>query len=122
MYQRRSKFDPFWNNIVVAGNQDGKPFLGTVDKLGTAYTDKIICTGYGAHIATPLLRDYLEKHPNMTQGEAKALVERCMEVLFYRDARSFNKFLIGTIDVDDGVKIEGPLQVKDNWNIAHKRA
>lgn len=61
MYNRRSKFDPFWNNFVVGGIQDGVPFLGTVDKLGTAYSDRTICTGYGAHIATPILRDALEK-------------------------------------------------------------
>jgi 20S proteasome subunit beta 7 len=25
MYNRRSKFDPFWNNFVVGGLQDDKP-------------------------------------------------------------------------------------------------
>ncbi|KAJ8966084.1 hypothetical protein NQ317_019327 [Molorchus minor] len=120
MYQRRSKFDPFWNNIIVAGNQEGKPFLGTVDKLGTAYTDKIICTCFGAHILTPLLRDHLDRNPNMSLEEAKALLEKCMEVLYYRDARSYDKYLLGYIDLDAGVKIEGPFQIKHSWEIAHK--
>lgn len=122
MYQRRSKFDPFWNNIVVGGIQDGEIFLGTVDKLGTAYTDKIICTGYGAHIATPMLRDYLDKNPNPSQAEARQLVEKAMEVLFYRDARSYNKYLLGIIDKDEGIKVEGPLTIQTNWEIANYKS
>lgn len=43
--------------------QDGEPFLGAVDKLGTAYEDSTIATGLGAYMATPLLRDALDKGP-----------------------------------------------------------
>ncbi|CAH0550616.1 unnamed protein product [Brassicogethes aeneus] len=119
MYSCRSKFDPLWNNLVIGGIQDGEPFLGTVDKLGTAFTDKIICTGYGAHIAVPLLREAMEKNPNMSKDEAKALVEKSMEVLFYRDARSFPKYQVAIIDQNEGSVIEGPLVVKQNWSLAH---
>ena len=35
VYDRRSKFDPLWNTIIVGGFQDGKPFLGCVDHNGT---------------------------------------------------------------------------------------
>lgn len=119
MYQRRSKFDPFWNNFVVGGIQDGQPFLGTVDKLGTAFQDKTICTGYGAHIAIPMIRDALDKNPNISKEEALTLVEKCLEVLYYRDARSFPKFQIGIADKDEGISILGPLNVKQNWEVAH---
>lgn len=98
--------------------QDGEPFLGSVDKLGTAYTDKIICTGYGAHIALPMLRDAMEKKPQLSQAEARALIEKSLEVLYYRDARSFPKYQLGIMDKNEGCKIEGPLSVSQNWNIA----
>ena len=39
----------------------------------------------------PLLRDAMEKNPNMTSTEAVEAIDRCMKVLFYRDARSLNK-------------------------------
>ncbi|XP_050316219.1 proteasome subunit beta type-4 [Anthonomus grandis grandis] len=119
LYNRRSKMDPLWNNFIVAGVQDGEPFLGTVDKQGTAYTDKVICTGYGAHIATPLLRDTLDKNPQLNLADARALVQKCMEVLYYRDARSFPKYQLGVIDLENGVQIEGPLEVPENWGVAH---
>ncbi|KAF5301635.1 hypothetical protein FQA39_LY10682 [Lamprigera yunnana] len=118
MYNRRSRFDPFWNNFIVGGIQEGIPFLGTVDKLGTAYEDNAICSGYGAHLALPLIRDALEQNSLMSEVEAKALMTKCMEVLYYRDARSFFKYEIGVI-TDEGVKIEGPIEVEQKWDVAH---
>jgi 20S proteasome subunit beta 7 len=59
--------------------------------LGTAYKDPIICTGYGAYIATPLIRN--EWKPDMTEQQAIDLVKRCMKVLYYRDARAFKKVM-----------------------------
>lgn len=69
-------------------------------------------------MATPLLRDAMDKNPNPTEQEARDLVNRCMEVLYYRDARSFPKYQLAVITAD-GVSIEGPLEVKQNWNLAH---
>lgn len=68
-------------------------FLGTVDKLGTAYIDPVIATGYGAYMATPLLRKAYEENNEMTKEEAKELLYKAMQVLFYRDARSFPKVI-----------------------------
>ena len=39
----------------------------------------------------PLLRDAYENNPMMTREEAKELLEKCLRVLYYRDARSLNK-------------------------------
>ena len=37
------------------------------------------------------MRQAYEKNNSMSEAEARALLERCMRVLFYRDARSFNR-------------------------------
>lgn len=73
-------------------------FLGYVDLLGTTYSSPTLATGFGAHIAQPLLREAYEakagvdgKGPLLTAEEAEALMDECMKVLFYRDARSINK-------------------------------
>ncbi|KAL4712211.1 hypothetical protein ACJJTC_011072 [Scirpophaga incertulas] len=117
LYNKRSKMDPLWNNYVVAGIQDGEPFLGTVDKLGTAYEDSIIATGLGAHMATPLLRNALQAG-NIDEQSAKALVRKCMEVLFYRDARSFPRYQLGVVTAD-GVTIDDVAEIKHDWSLAH---
>ena len=40
------RFDPLWNSLVVGGlDHNGKPFLGTVGMIGTAYTDDHVATG-----------------------------------------------------------------------------
>jgi Proteasome subunit len=66
-------------------------FLGAVDLRGMAYQDRHIATGYGGYIALPLLRDAAEKNPNMSQQQAEDIMKKCLEVLYYRDARSFPK-------------------------------
>lgn len=61
LYQKRNRFDPLWLEIVVGGMQDGVPFLGHVDLRGRAYEDSAIATGYGKHLAVPLLREETER-------------------------------------------------------------
>lgn len=64
--------NPWWIDLVIGGWQDGEPFLGHVDVRGRAYEDKVIATGYGKHLAIPLLREYAET-PNATIDYATAL-------------------------------------------------
>ena len=89
LYQRRNKFDPLWNSLVVGGFKDGAPFLGSVDLRGTAYEDDVIATGYGSHLALPIMR--AKWTPDLDEGEARALLEDCLRVLFYRDCRALNR-------------------------------
>lgn len=91
MYRKRSKFDPYWNTFLVAGMEDGEPFLGCVDMIGTAFRDTKIATGYGAYIALPLLREALANKPQMNKEEVRELLINCLRVLYYRDTRAINK-------------------------------
>ncbi|NWH76197.1 PSB4 protein, partial [Piaya cayana] len=118
MYNRRCKINPLWNTVVVGGCYNGESFLGYVDMLGVAYEAPTVATGYGAFLAQPLMREVLEKKPNLTQEEARNLIERCMKILYYRDARSFNRYEIA-IATEKGVEVEGPLTLEANWEIAH---
>ena len=109
MYKRRSDVNPLWNHILVAGlDGDGKPFLSSVDLLGTTFSSPTLATGFGAHLALPLLRKLVEDEEavkSMTQERAIAAIKECMKVLFYRDARSLDKFSMAVITKDGGVDL-----------------
>jgi len=120
MYQRRNKMNPLWNDVVVAGfsqNPDGttsdKPFLGIVDKIGTAYEDDILATGFGGYIALPLMRE--KYRPDMEEGEARALLEDCLRILFYRDCRALNRVQIAKV-TEDGVLVSDPYELDTYWD------
>lgn len=98
MYQKRSKIDPLWNAFIVGGldKQGKKPYLGYVDLLGTTYQAPCIATGFGAYLAVPLMRKALDSlgengEEKLDEKDARKVIEQCMQVLFYRDARSLNK-------------------------------
>lgn len=116
LYNRRSKFNPLWLDMVVGGMQDGEPFLGHINVRGRAYTNDVISTGFGTHLALPLLREYSEKG-TMTEEQAKAVVKNCMEVLFYRDCRGYPKYSQANIN-PDGATLEDQ-DVKQNWDLAY---
>lgn len=117
MYNRRSNINPLWNTYVVAGMHEGEPFLGYVDKIGVAYEAPSVASGYGAYIAQPLMRAATEKSPTMTVKQAREVIDNCMKVLFYRDARSLNKYEVAVI-TKDGVEITSPIVSETNWEIA----
>lgn len=119
LYYRRSKFNPLWNTVIVAGYSDGKSFLGSVDKIGIAFEAPSVACGFGAYLAQPLLRKALEENNNsLTVEKAKKLMEDCLKVLYYRDARSYNRFELAIVTAD-GVTIEKPKASDTNWEIAH---
>ncbi|OLY83344.1 putative proteasome subunit beta type-7 [Smittium mucronatum] len=121
MYGRRSKVDPLWNKYIVAGVEPSKNnniFLGFVDLYGTTYQSSVMATGFGAHIALPIMRKYAEpRADSLTEEEASKILDDCMRVLYYRDARSFNKIQKAKVTAQ-GVEISEPYSLSTNWDFA----
>ncbi|TPX35291.1 hypothetical protein SmJEL517_g02355 [Synchytrium microbalum] len=118
MYGRRTKVNPLWNYLVVGGYRNAEKFLGYVDLQGTTYQSSTIATGYGAYIAQPLLRKAVEgREDTLTEEEAVKLLNDCMRVLYYRDARSLNKMQRATV-TDKGVTITAPYELETEWAFA----
>ena len=118
MYNRRNKMNPLWNDLVVAGKDaEGKSFLGWVDKIGTTFEENIVATGFGSYLAIPLLRE--KYRPDLDEGEARALLEDCMRILFYRDCRASNRIQIAKVEEDSGeVLISEPYELDTHWDSA----
>jgi len=117
MYKRRSKFDPLWCTFVVGGLQQGKPFLGYVDKLGTAYEAPYIATGFGSYLAVPILSKAHEDNPAMSREQAEGLIRKCMQTLYYRDCQASAKFQIATVTAE-GATLSEPETCDSNWTMA----
>jgi len=113
MYNRRNKFDPLWNSLVVGGVKDGRHFLGMVGMIGQFYEDSHLAAGFGNHIARPLFR---EKHTDdMSLEDAKALLESCLRACVMRDKQMMNKFQIANV-TEQGTTISEPFAVSTNWH------
>ncbi|KAF2109101.1 nucleophile aminohydrolase [Lophiotrema nucula] len=122
MYKRRSDFNPLWNHLLIAGlDSEDKPFLASADLLGTTFTSPTIATGFGAHLAQPIMRRSLpdeESVQNVSKEEAVKLIKECMKVLFYRDARSLDKYSIAVI-TKDGVELKEDEKLENqSWAFA----
>lgn len=123
MYQRRSKLNPLWNAYVLGGvdKATGESFLGFVDLLGTTYSSSVIATGFGLHIAIPLLRkSVVGRESEITEEEGRKILQDCLRILFYRDARSINRFITAKV-TKEGVAIdEEPKSNETEWGFAEK--
>jgi len=112
MYGQRSKMDPLWNQVVIAGVQGNEPFLGYVDMQGTAFENETVATGYGAYIAQPLLRE--ASRSDLTQQDAVRVIKNAMRVMFYRDARTINNIQVAVVS-KEGCHISDPIELDTMW-------
>ena len=120
MYNRRNKMDPLWNSLVVAGFDGDEPTLGVVDLIGTTYEEDFLATGFGLHLAIPILRERWSA--DMSREDAEKLLKDCMRVLFYRDCRTINKiqFAAVTKEMDGSITAETmePVSLDTKWDYA----
>lgn len=124
LYKRRSKFDPLWNALLVAGfDDDGKPFLAASDLLGSSFSAPSLSTGIGSMLAQPIMRKYApddEAASKLSRDEAVKVIEECMKVLFYRDARSLDTYSIAVV-TKDGVELKEDEKLQNmSWAFADR--
>ena len=89
MYQKRCKFDPLWNMLLVGGFRNGEAYLGYTDLYGTHFEDNFLATGLGMYMALPLMRN--QWTPEMSEADARALLQMALKICYYRDTRASNK-------------------------------
>lgn len=63
-----------------------------VGMIGTHFEDNHVATGFGNHLARPILR--AEWREDLSFEEAVKLLEKCLLVLLYRDRSAINKFQV----------------------------
>jgi 20S proteasome subunit beta 7 len=75
--------------------------------------DNVAATGYGMYMAIPILRNTWKA--DLTEGEARAALEDCMRVLYYRDGRALNRVVISKVD-ESGVHVSEPYSLQTQWS------
>ncbi|KAJ9660150.1 Proteasome subunit beta type-7 [Coniosporium apollinis] len=130
LYRRRSDFNPLWNHILIAGlsspppnapDASPQPFLKSVDLLGTAFGAPSLATGFGAHLAQPILRRVVpdeEAVKKIDEATAVEAIRECMKVLWYRDARSLDRYSLAVV-TKEGVRLSEDERVEgQSWEFA----
>ena len=105
--------------MLVAGlDDDTRPFLASADLLGTTFSAPSLATGFGAHLAQPLLRKVAPDEAaaaRLTREQAVQAVKESMKVLFYRDARSLDRYSIAVV-TKAGVELTEDEKLEDqSW-------
>lgn len=60
--------------------------------IGVNFEDDHVTTGFGNHLARPILRD--EWREDLSFEDGVKLLEKCMRVLLYRDRSAVNKIQV----------------------------
>jgi len=116
-YVRRRKIDPLFNVSIVGGvDNKGMKYLGYIDQYGTLLEGDFLVAGLAHYFCKVLLQSFSK--PDMTEERAREVLEMCMRVLVYRDARASERIQICTV-TKEGVKIEAPKNIKSMWTHKH---
>ncbi|KAI1489546.1 20S proteasome subunit [Biscogniauxia mediterranea] len=124
LYHRRSKFDPLWNHLLVAGlDEESRPFLAAADLLGTTFTSPSLATGFGSMLAQPIMRRYVPDEAavaGVSREQAVEVIRECMKVLYYRDARSHDTYSLAVV-TKDGIELrENEKLEQQRWAFADR--
>ena len=109
--------DPLYNVTLVGGlDAEDKKYLGYIDQFGTLLEGDYLVAGLAHYFCKVLLASYAK--PDMSEKTAKDVLEQCMRVLIYKDARCGEQVQFCKI-TKKGVEIEEPFTVTTTWS--HKQ-
>lgn len=117
-YGRRMKMNPLWCTTVLAGTdkQTGELFLGMTDLYGTKVEGNFILTGLSAHYCQVLMQNAWRE--DLTEAEAKSVLEDCMKVMFYRDKKSLDNIQMSTVTAA-GITMHEPYRIDTVWDLEY---
>jgi 20S proteasome subunit beta 7 len=117
-YERRNKSNPYYNNFVIAGVENGEAHLAQIDMYGSYIKNDYVTLGFSKHFGLALLAN--EWNPTKTLEESKDIVKRCFSVLYMRACQSIDSVQF-TFVGKDGAIIYPPEKVPSNWDFKEFR-
>ncbi len=109
--------NPLWNGTIIGGvrKDTGESFLGTVDYFGTKVESNFLLTVFALYYCQVLMQNAWK--PDLTEDEAKKVIEDGMRVLFYRDKKATDEIQICKITREKGVEMLPPYKVDSEWGL-----
>lgn len=106
LYNRSIMANPLQVDLVLAGIQDGVPFLCQLDQRGFVSQDQAVATGFAAKMILPFLKYQLDKRGHrVSEEEARLLVRQSMETLHRRHSLAHHTYHVGVVDAA-GARVE----------------
>jgi 20S proteasome alpha/beta subunit len=68
-YQKRNDQNPYYNNFVIAGVENGESHLASVDMLGNYIAKDYVVAGFAKHFGNAIVAN--EWNSNKTAAECK---------------------------------------------------
>lgn len=139
LYYRRSKMDPLWNTLIVAGELPAfwtscrrcclgmqpeptydnlVPFIGVITQRGVAYEGKSVATGLGQMLlAESMDRALRDKGNKLNREEALELLRTTLKLAYYHDCVADNNVDLTTVDAS-GTTLLKPETFVGDWSMA----
>ncbi|EYC25591.1 hypothetical protein Y032_0011g1290 [Ancylostoma ceylanicum] len=123
----RTRMNPLWNTLIVAGVEDeeknnketSNPFIGVITQKGVAYQTKHVATGIAAMLLNQAVEDeWRKKGEKLTRPEAEAILRKALELTIYHDCCADNDFELGVVDAEEGVILGKQETIIGDWSIA----
>ena len=105
------KGDAVYVSAVLAGidRNTKEVFLGCSDPHGMKLQKDYFLTGLANHYCGVLFTNHWK--PDMSEAEARELIETCIKIMFIRDKKAFDKIQFATITPQNGVQIGEPEKI-----------
>lgn len=101
-YEKRNDFNPYYNNFVIAGHQNGESYLASVDLYGTLIKKDYVVTGFAKHFGLALIAN--EWNPEKTADECREIIRKCFTIIYLRDCHSIDQVRFSKV-TENGVDI-----------------
>jgi 20S proteasome subunit beta 7 len=112
-YEKRNNQNPYFNNFVIAGFENGQAYLSSIDLYGNHITKDYVTAGFSKYFGLALIAN--QWNPTKTFAECKAILHKCFTVLYERDCHSIDQVQFASVTAE-GVQVHAPEHVGSDWD------
>ena len=117
-YERRNKQNPYYNNFIVAGFEDGKAHLSSIDLHGTHIHKDYVTAGFAKYYGLALIAN--QRRPVLPLEDCKRIIHRCFTILYERDCHSVDEVQFALV-TGAGIEVLPAEKVASDWDFKEFR-